>query len=60
MATVIVTVLVTVTKSSESLTLSHPDLLENPGDLADLVDPVVSNKSYRYIEFEHHQIIIMQ
>ena len=32
----------------------------NPTDLADLVDLVVSKKSYLYIESEQHQIMVMQ
>ena len=37
-------VLVRVTRNSEVLILG-PSFLVNPGDLADLVDPVVSKKS---------------
>ena len=43
MKIVTVTVLVRVTKNKETLTHSHRSFLVNPGDLADLVDLVVSN-----------------
>ena len=57
---VIVTVLVIVMRNSESLILGHLDFLVNHADLADLVDLVVSNKPYLYIESEHHQIMVMR
>ena len=46
MTIVIVTVLVRVTKNSEILTHGHLSILVNPGDLADLIDLVVSNNPF--------------
>ena len=41
MAIVTVTLLVRVTRNSEILSHGHLSFLVNPGDLADLVDPMV-------------------
>ena len=56
--TVTVTVLVRVRRNSEVLILG-PSFLENPGELTDLVDPMVRDNPCLHIKSLHYHTIVM-